>query len=144
MRTKIAAVAATVLLAAGGAALASVASASAATDPPGGTWDHTWTTTDSKHGGTIQIEEHGDLIDLCDTAADGVSPRVRMYAWSDATGYTYRYTLTASGGNGACAVAQASDGGVYNLPENVNINCDLFLGPYPGEHRTQPTFLNDH
>lgn len=130
---------------AGGAlATASPAAATQLPPPGGGSWDHTWTTTDAKAGGTVYVEEHGDLIYLCDTAADGVAPRARIYAWNTTDGYLLRYSLTASGGNGSCAHGQASDGGAFDLPENDNINIDLFLGPYPGTNRTQPTFLNDH
>ncbi|WP_146073723.1 hypothetical protein [Amycolatopsis sp. CA-126428] len=43
-------------------------SASATVDPPGGSWDHTWTTTDADKGGTVYVEENGDVVSVCDTA----------------------------------------------------------------------------
>ncbi len=144
MRHKIAALAATTLFVAGGA-LATAASASASVDPPSGGWDHTWTTTDGDKGGTVYIEENGDRVSVCDTAADGYAPRVQV-ANEESTvpgAYDIRYTLTASGGLGSCATASASQGGVYNLPENTSIGVTVWLGPsykYPSTHY----YLNDH
>ena len=43
-----------------------------------GTWDHVWTTTDSANGGTVCIEEYRDIVYLCDTAADGLAPRMNV------------------------------------------------------------------
>ncbi|HEY3502086.1 MAG TPA: hypothetical protein VGN37_04760 [Actinocatenispora sp.] len=145
MRNRIAAVAAAVLLGAGGA-LAAASSASASTLPPpdGGSWDHNWTTTDALHGGTIYVEEHGDMIYLCDTASDGLAPRARIFAQEASGDYIQRYTLTASDGKGSCTGHDASEGGVYDLAENDNISVDLFLGPLPGSYHDDRTFLNDH
>ena len=73
MRNKIAALAATALLLAGGA-LATASSASATENPPGGGgWDHIWFTKDANSGGTLYVEEHGDIVELCDTASDGLA-----------------------------------------------------------------------
>ncbi|PBC78156.1 hypothetical protein BX265_2917 [Streptomyces sp. TLI_235] len=69
MRHRIAALTAATVLLAGGA-LATATSASAAVDPPGGSWDHTCTAVDSAHGGTVYVEEHGDVVSVCDSAAD--------------------------------------------------------------------------
>jgi len=145
MRTTIAAVAATVLLA-GGGALAAASSASAATLPPpgGGSWDHTWTTTDSLHGGTIYVDEHGDMVYLCDTAADGYAPRADIASQSSSGQYNSRYGLTASAGKGSCTGHTASEGGVYNLPENDNILVNVWLGPNVGHDGSDHVFLNDH
>ncbi|MCT9010697.1 hypothetical protein [Streptomyces rhizosphaerihabitans] len=144
MRHKIAALAATTVLLAGGA-LATATSASATVDPPSGGWDHTWTTTDSNNGGTVYIAEHGDHVSVCDTAADGYAPRVRIANEEQTVpgAYDTRYTLTASGGEGSCVSASASQGGVYDLPENVKIGVTVYLGP---DYKYQSThyYLNDN
>jgi len=144
MRHKMAALAATTVLLAGGA-LATATSASAVTDPPGGSWDHTWTTSDANQGGTVYIEENGDLVSLCDTAADGYAPRVSIASEESTVpgAYDIRYTLTASGGNGSCVTASASQGGVYNLPESTEIGVTIWLGP-DRKSQTQHYYLNDH
>ncbi|MEV6182907.1 hypothetical protein ACIHAR_14085 [Streptomyces sp. NPDC052016] len=142
MRHKIGALAATTVFLAGGA-LATATSASAAVDPPSGGWDHTWTTSDSRDGGTVYIAEHGDIVSLCDTAADGYAPRVQIASQASSGAYHIRYTLTASGGEGSCASARASQGGVYDLPENTQIGVTIWLGP-DRDYQTQHYYLNDH
>jgi hypothetical protein len=144
MRNKIAALAATTAFIAGGT-LMTATSASATVDPPGGSWDHTWTTTDSNKGGTIYIEENGDVVSLCDTAADGLAPRAEIAVEESSVpgAYDVRYRLTASGGLGSCATARASDGGDHNLPENWNIGVHIGLGPNYA-HQSQHYYLNDH
>ncbi|MFD5269034.1 hypothetical protein [Streptomyces sp. NPDC058335] len=142
MRHKIAALAATTVFLAGGA-LATATSASAVIDPPSGGWDHTWTTSDSNPGGTVYIAEHGDIVSLCDTDADGYAPRVQIAAQASSGAYHIRYTLTASGGEGACATARASQGGVYDLPENTSIGVTIWLGP-DRDYQTTHYYLNDH
>jgi hypothetical protein len=144
MRHKIAALAATTVLLAGGA-LATATSASATVDPPSGGWDHTWTTSDSAQGGTVYIAENGDNVSLCDTAADGYAPRVQISNEESTVpgAYDIRYTLTASGGEGSCVSAKASQGGMYNLPESTEIGVVIWLGP---DYKYQAThyYLNDH
>ncbi|MDT7797133.1 MAG: hypothetical protein QOI78_566 [Actinomycetota bacterium] len=93
-------------------------------DPPSGGWDHTWTTTDGDKGGTVYIAENGDRVSVCDTASDGYAPRVQV---------------AASGGLGSCASASASQGGVYNLPENTSIGVTIWPGPDCKHY-----YLNDH
>ncbi|WP_328616935.1 hypothetical protein OHS18_11265 [Amycolatopsis sp. NBC_00355] len=144
MRNKIAALAATTVFVAGGT-LMTATSAWASVDPPSGGWDHTWTTTDGNKGGTVYIEENGDRVSLCDTAADGYSPRVQIANEEGSVpgAYDIRYTLTASGGLGSCVSAGASQGGVYNLPESTSIGVTIWLGPdykYSSIHY----YLNDH
>jgi hypothetical protein len=144
MRNKIVALAATTAFVAGGTLLTAT-SASAAVDPPGGSWDHTWTTTDGNKGGTIYIEENGDVVSLCDTAADGLAPRANIAVEESSVpgAYDTRYTLTASGGLGSCDTARASDGGTHNLPENWNIGVTIYLGPNY-QHASTHYYLNDH
>ncbi|MFF7879263.1 hypothetical protein ACH40F_14795 [Streptomyces sp. NPDC020794] len=142
MRHKIAALAATTAFLAGGA-LATATSASATVDPPSGGWDHTWTTTDSTPGGTVYIAEYGDIVSLCDTDADGYAPRVQIASQNGSGAYDIRYTLTASGGEGACVSARASQGGVYDLPENTEIGVTIWLGPNR-DYQATHYYLNDN
>ncbi|WP_290055933.1 hypothetical protein [Amycolatopsis solani] len=125
--------------------LAAATPALASVEPPAGGWDHTWTTTDADKGGTVYIEENGDRVSVCDTASDGLSPRVQVASEESSVpgAYDIRYTLTASGGLGSCATASASQGGVYNLPENTSIGVTVWLGP---NYKFQSThyYLNDH
>ncbi|MEV8096021.1 hypothetical protein [Kitasatospora sp. NPDC085879] len=143
MRHRIAALTAATVLLAGGA-LATATSASAAVDPPGGSWDHTWTTVDSAHGGTVYVEEHGDVVSVCDSAADGMAPRVQVWTQSSSGQYNSRYIIEATGGLGSCKTVSASDGGIYDLPENVSIAVSIWLGPSVGHLGSEHTFLNDH
>ncbi len=142
MRQKIAAMVATTVILTGGA-LANATSASATVDPPSGGWDHTWTTSDSNPGGTAYIAEYGDIVSVCDTDADGVSPRVQIAVQYPSGAYHIRYTLTASGGEGACASARASQGGIYDLPEDTSISVAVWLGPDYGSVTTH-YYVNDH
>jgi hypothetical protein len=145
MRNRIAALAATTVMLAGGA-LATASAASASVAPPGGGgWDHTWTTVDAKHGGTVYVEEHGDVVSLCDTAADGYAPRAEVSTQDSVGTYDIKYTITGAGGYGACTTYSASNGGKYDLPENDNIMISIWLGPTkPGPGFKWYTYLNDH
>jgi hypothetical protein len=143
MRHKLAALAATTVIVAGGS-LANATSASATIDPPAGGWDHTWTTTDAKQGGTVYVEEYGDVVQVCDTAADGVSPLVDVYYFNSTTNeWIHRYQLRAGGGVGSCASASASQGGAYNLPEGAEIEVDVWLNEVP-DYASEHFYLNDH
>jgi hypothetical protein len=142
MRNKIAALAATTAFVAGGALMAATP-ASATVDPPGGSWDHTWTTTDAKKGGTVYVEENGDVVSVCDSAADGLAARASISVQDSSGAYPERYLLVASGGLGSCATARASDGGKHDLPEHVSIGVSVFLGP-DFQHASQHFYLNDH
>ncbi|MEU8028003.1 hypothetical protein AB0C13_05120 [Streptomyces sp. NPDC049099] len=143
MRGKTAAFAVAVCLVTGGS-LATATPASATVDPPGGTWDHTWHTTDaSPYGGTVYVEEYGDVVEVCDTAADGYNANAWVY---QSTG-TY-YVITTSGGNGSCATARASDGvGYHNLPENETFHVNVYTCNNPDApcaYQSDHTFLNDN
>ena len=141
MRNKIAALVATTAFVAGGS-LMTAPSASATVDPPG-SWDHTWKTTDAAKGGTVYVEENGDVVSVCDTAADGLAARADVSVQLSSGGYYFRYRLVASGGEGSCATARASDGGAHDLPENVSISVTVYLGP-DFQHSSQHYYLNDH
>ena len=144
MRNKIAALVATTAFVAGGT-LMTAPSASATVDPPGGSWDHTWKTTDANQGGTVYVEENGDVVSVCDSAADGLSARADISVEESSVpgAYDTRYTLVASGGVGSCATARASDGGKHDLPEHWNIGVTVFLGPNY-QHASTHYYLNDH
>ena len=147
MRHRIAALAATTLIIAGGS-LATATSASAVPAPPdGGSWDHTWTTTDSApHGGTIYIKENGDVVALCDTNADGMTPGAAIYYEDpNLSYYPLAYSLTASGGEGSCATSTASMGGNHNLPEGREIEVVISLCNRDGcQYFNTKFYLNDH
>ncbi|WP_326955596.1 MULTISPECIES: hypothetical protein [unclassified Amycolatopsis] len=142
MRNKIAALVATTAFVAGGT-LMTATSASATVDPPGGSWDHTWTTTDANKGGTVYVEENGDVVSVCDSFADGLAARARVSVQQSSGAYLERYTLVASGGLGSCATARASDGGTHDLPEHVSIGVTVYLGP-DFQHASDHYYLNDH
>ncbi|WP_329004043.1 hypothetical protein OHA18_11670 [Kribbella sp. NBC_00709] len=124
-----------------GGALATAAPASAAPAPPDGSrWDHTFTSVDSNHGATMYVEEHGDVIELCDSASDGYAARAIVSGNPSLSG-TLTYTMTSSGA-GVCTVHTASQGGAYDLPEVWTIYVKLWVGTkYLGEK--QYSFLND-
>ncbi|MFI5592428.1 hypothetical protein ACIA5G_45775 [Amycolatopsis sp. NPDC051758] len=142
MRNKIAALVATTAFVAGGTLLTAT-SASATVDPPGGSWDHTWKTTDANKGGTVYVEENGDVVSVCDSFADGLAARARVSVQQSSGAYYERYTLVASGGLGSCATARASDGGTHDLPEHVSIGVTVYLGP-DFQHASDHYYLNDH
>jgi hypothetical protein len=106
------------------------AGSASANDTPGINWDHTF----SGRGATVYVEEHGDIIELCDSVANGHS------AWIDVNG---QYIMRVSGGKGSCVSHQASDGAAYNLPEGEYIA--LY---WDGEGRSSTNFgsgfQNDH
>ncbi|NIH82962.1 hypothetical protein [Amycolatopsis viridis] len=120
---------AVVTLAAAGV-LVPAGSASAMPDPPGDGWDHTF----SELGVTVYAEEYGDRIAVCDTAANGASAVVNVWAGP------WKYEAVASG-FGTCTTHRASEGGRYNLPEGVYV--DLY---YKGDngYATHSGFMNDH
>ncbi|MGV9630030.1 hypothetical protein [Streptomyces sp. NPDC003487] len=100
----------------GAAALAALTtltapSASAAVAPPGGSsWDHVW----SGNGVKVYVKEHGDIVSVCDTAANGHSAWVTV---DDLTANRSGYKLVASGGKGTCASHSASEGIKYDMDE---------------------------
>ncbi|TCC56149.1 hypothetical protein E0H73_33885 [Kribbella pittospori] len=105
-----------------------------ASEPPDGiVWDHTY----RAEGVVVYVEEHGDIVSVCDTAANGHSAWVRV---QDRVGYEYR--IAATHGKGTCDTAQASDGGGRNLYEGDRIGLE-----YEGNGDTFGTWaewVNDH
>jgi hypothetical protein len=121
------------LASAAGLALAAPAHAS---DPGGGgSWDHTYVTIDG--GGTVHVQEHGDLIELCDTKADGLSVRVEV-SWDNSAGYV----LYDKAGNGTCTAVSATTAAKYDLPENKTIY--LYIAASDNFDWKAASYLNDH
>ena len=125
----------------GAAALAALTtltapSAVAAVVPPSGSsWDHTY----SGAGVKVYVKEHGDIISVCDTSANGHSAWVTV---DDITANISGYKLTAGGGKGTCASHLASEGGRYNLREYDRIALN-FEGE-GGNGSYYVSFVNDH
>ncbi|MFD5702202.1 hypothetical protein [Streptomyces lasiicapitis] len=125
----------------GAAALATLGTVNAPTAtagpvPPGGSsWDHVWSGTGVK----VYVKERGDIISVCDTAANGHS------AWTtvdrlnpDVEGYK----MYARGGKGTCTSHSAAEGGRYNLAEGGQYTLNFEgRGDNGG---TVAGFINDH
>ncbi|WP_346537228.1 hypothetical protein [Micromonospora sp. DPT] len=67
------------------------------------------------YSGEAYFTEHGDILKICDTDADGYA--VKMFVSLDDAYGAPLYEFSRSG-EGNCATHQASEGGAYNLPEN--------------------------
>lgn len=128
------------MLAAGALAFAAAAvvstggSALADPGPPGIVWDHTYRAT----GVVLYVEEHGDIVSVCDTAANGHAAEVLVVSPGPVD-----YTLRATDGEGTCATRGASSTyGGYDLPENttITLSYDGDTGTY--DHYT--SFVNDN
>lgn len=126
-------VAGSIALAAATTAL-TAGSAFAAEPPDGIVWDHTYRAT----GVVVYVEEHGDIVSVCDTAANGHSAWVYV---QDRVGYEYR--IAATHGKGTCDTAQASDGGGHNLYEGDTIGLEM-SGTGATYYDKYATFVNDH
>jgi hypothetical protein len=123
-----------VIASVGGLALASPAAAS---DPGGGgSWDHTWVSDNG--GATLHVMEHGDLVELCDTKADGMSVHVDV----DVAGGGGGYYLQNSAGNGTCVAVSATTAAKYDLPEGKTI--DIWLSTSDLYDQVGGSYLNDH
>ena len=118
------------------ASLAVVTAGSAfADDPPGGiVWDHTY----KAPGVKVYVEEHGDIISVCDTAENGHAAWVLV---TDRVGVQFR--ITSYNGVGSCAESRANDGLGHDLYEGDRI--DLHLdGDGDGAGAAYEAFVNDH
>ncbi|WP_329483113.1 hypothetical protein OG555_13050 [Kribbella sp. NBC_01484] len=108
--------------------------ASAAEPPDGIVWDHTYTAPGVK----VYVEEHGDIISVCDTSKNGYAAWVLV---TDRVGVQFQ--ITARNGVGSCETTQADDGLLHDLYEGDRI--DLHLdgdGDEPGG--AYEAFVNDH
>lgn len=124
----------------GAAALASLGivtapSAGAAELPGGIAWDHVY----SGPGVKVYVEEHGDVISVCDTSANGHAAWVAVDNVSDNIS---GYKLVVSTGNGSCATHKASQGGRYDLGEYSTIG--MSYEGQGGLGSTYSAWFNDH
>lgn len=117
------------------ASLSAVAapSASAADVPDGIVWDHVY----KAPGVTVYVEEYGDIISVCDSAANG-APAIASI--TDMT-KVRSYTIKVTNGYGSCVTRGAGDGGVYNLTEGATIEV-AYRGS--GSVFLWDRYLNDH
>lgn len=96
--------------------------------PVGADWDHTF----KEPGVTVYVKENGDIISVCDTAANGYGAS----AWISSGSLSY--SLKVTNGQGSCKTGRASSG--ENIAEGwVDIE-------FQGDAGTGYTrdFLNDH
>jgi hypothetical protein len=119
--------AATTMFVGGAFAIGSPASASLA-PPGGGAWDYRWVGTGNETGAEVDVLKHGDVIDLCDTKADGKAPRAEVL-YDLGGGNIHYYPITDGDGYGTCVGHEASDGGAYDLPEGYTIEVTFGVGP---------------
>ena len=77
--------------------------------------------TDSANGGTVCIEEYRDIVYLCDTAADGLAPRMNVATQSSSGQYNTRYTLTIGIGNRNTGFTTAGNLSVIGLTDTVPV-----------------------
>jgi hypothetical protein len=114
--------------------MATAGSASADEPPDGIVWDHTYTAP----GVTVYVEEHGDIISVCDSAENGHSAWVQV-DWSNG-GFPATYKSTVTNGVGSCKTHQASEVG-FDLDEGIYIKL-----AFEGDGSTLRTaqFLNDN
>lgn len=126
---------------AGAAAVAALSTltaptASAAVPPPdGSSWDHVY----SGDGVKVYIKEHGDIVSVCDTAANGHSAWVTV---DDLTINRSGYKLVASGGKGTCASHSAAQGIKYDMDEGDRFGLNYEGAGGNGSYYV--SFVNDH
>ncbi|MEO3822898.1 hypothetical protein [Actinomadura sp. B10D3] len=124
------------------AAIMATGGTASADEPPGGiVWDHKWSAT----GIRVYVEEHGDIVSICDSSANGHSAKAYVSAYYGGHhNPSQEYFMKAANGYGSCKTHRASEGGVYNLPEGaaweIAINYD---GDGDGNY-AQRRFINDH
>ncbi|MGQ4491087.1 hypothetical protein LRE75_20930 [Streptomyces sp. 372A] len=109
--------------------------AGAAEAPTGINWDHTW----NGRGVRVYVEEHGDIISVCDTSANGHAAFVTVDDWDLNISH---YKATVKTGKGTCVTHRASQGGKYNLHEYSNIG--LTFEGEGGQGSYAVNFVNDH
>ncbi|MEO3826310.1 hypothetical protein [Actinomadura sp. B10D3] len=117
---------------AGAMALAAAATMATISNASAGSWDHVY----KAQGATVYVEEYGDIIKLCDSAANGHG------AWINVGDHNSSYTFSVAG-KGSCKTRRASMGTKYNMAENKTVW--LFwdgLGNSSTNYGSQ--FLNDH
>lgn len=92
---------------------------------PAFAYDNYFSTNDGDPGGRLYWTANGDVVKVCDIEEDGWG--VRAYIQHIHNGeYLYSYDVIV-GGNGNCTTHQASQGGVYDLPEGDRVNLYMCL-----------------
>lgn len=84
----------------------------------GETWDRIY----EFEGITVSMREDGDVVKVCDTAANRFPATIVVHEYLGEE----IYTIKAKGGDGTCKTRRASDGGVYNLPEKQKFTAGLW------------------
>ncbi|MDT0455516.1 hypothetical protein RM550_07155 [Streptomyces sp. DSM 41527] len=108
----------------GATALASAALAMTAGSASAAGWDHIFgPNVEGSSGVRVYVQEHGDVVKLCDTKADGYSAQLEVYedGYSNAS-----YYMTVTTGAGTCKTHRASDGAKYNLDENNGVSFGFY------------------
>jgi hypothetical protein len=100
---------AAVLIGAGTMLSAASADESAASEDI--TWDRIYTFEGIK----VYMRERGDVFKVCDTLTNEFAATLNVNKYRDRDPV---YTIKPKGGKGSCLTRRASDGGVYDLPEN--------------------------
>ncbi|MET9319865.1 hypothetical protein ABZX75_06650 [Streptomyces sp. NPDC003038] len=103
-------------------------------------WDH-GPMRDGGSAAAAYFEEHGDHVKVCDTKTDGKKAWVNVF--DHMTG-DFLYSLTDTQNDGKCSYRSASDGGVYNLPENHNIGFSVSIEPSDNRDSEYYVYFNDH
>ena len=104
------------------------------------TWDH-GPLYDGGRAAAAYFEENGDHVKVCDTKSDGKKAWVNVY--DHMTG-KFLYSLTDTTNDGKCSYRDASDGGVYNLPENHDIGFSVSKEPSDNTDSEYYVYFNDH
>jgi hypothetical protein len=105
---------------------------------------HYWMYTDDDNpGGRIDFWPNGDVVELCDTQADGYSVHADLGP-NSGSGFV-GYSLSV-GGNGKCVIARASQGGTRDLPEEACIAVFIFLNKSGGspQFTDSAAWINDN
>ncbi|WP_432190311.1 hypothetical protein [Streptomyces sp. Tue6028] len=108
-----------------------IASPASAIDPGDGSWDHSFQSWNG--GASLYIEEHGDIIEVCDSAADGYSAHADI-SWNGGG-----YSLTAAGA-GNCTYSTAS---THDIPEGIRVDVTFWSGNTVSVNDII-YFINDH
>jgi hypothetical protein len=105
---------------------------------------HYWMYTDDDNpGGRIDFWPNGDVVELCDTQADGYAAYASVGPNSGSGWVGYNLSV---GGNGKCVIHRASQGGHYDLPEEACIAVFVFLDKNGGtpQFTDSAAWINDN
>ncbi len=101
-----------------------------------GRWDFCIETTDDNPGGRMWVSMNGDVVQICDTDADGKRAVGNVYRGSRAAGDAVKvYTFYDGGNNSGCETRRAGMGGKFNLIENRVYTFQICIDDDPGRDR---------